>query len=150
MTLASYTWNIPHVMEYRLRNEGNICLCNLDSWALGSRIQLKESGIPLTIGIRNPSSSDKESEIQYLESGIHGVESSPESRIQNSSLSWIPLHGAKTVASTKVSRNLNHNEDSWLLTAGQWVKEQLIAHGWWQNKNATQSKEDVTNNHTSV
>ena len=27
------------------------------------------------IGIRNPSSADKESEIQSLESGIHGVES---------------------------------------------------------------------------
>ena len=137
-------------MEYEFRNEGNICVCNPESRALESRIQLKESGIPLTIGIRYLSSTDKESEIQYLESGIHGVESSPESRIQNPSLSWIPLHGAKTVASTKVSRNLNHSEDSWLLTAGQWVKEQLIAHGWWQNKNATQSKADVTNNHTSV
>ena len=31
--------------------------------------------IPLTIGIRNPSSTDKEKGIQYLESGIHGVES---------------------------------------------------------------------------
>ena len=41
-----------------------------------SGIQLKESGIPLTIGVRNPSATDKESTgIQYLESGIHGVES---------------------------------------------------------------------------
>ena len=99
-------------MEYGFRNEGNICLRNLESGALGSRIQLKESGIPLTIDFRDPSSTDKESEIQYLESGIHGVESSPQSRIENPSLSWIPLHGAKTVASTKVSRNLNHSEDS--------------------------------------
>ncbi|CAH3018662.1 unnamed protein product, partial [Porites evermanni] len=29
----------------------------------------------IQIGIRNPSSTDEESEIQYLESGIHGVES---------------------------------------------------------------------------
>ena len=36
---------------------------------------LKESGIPLTIGIRNPNSINKESRIQYLESGICGVES---------------------------------------------------------------------------
>ena len=27
------------------------------------------------IGIQNPSSTDKESKIQYLESGIHGMES---------------------------------------------------------------------------
>ena len=36
-------------------------LWNPESWALESGIQLKESGIPLTIGIRNPSSTDKES-----------------------------------------------------------------------------------------
>jgi len=31
-----------------------------------------QSGIPLTtVGIRNPSSTDKESRIQYLESGVH-------------------------------------------------------------------------------
>ena len=38
-------------------------------------IQLKESGIPLTIGIRNPSSTDKNSAVEYLESGIHSLES---------------------------------------------------------------------------
>ena len=42
---------------------------------LESGIQLKESGILLMIGIRNPSTTDKESAIQYLESGMHGVES---------------------------------------------------------------------------
>ena len=35
---------------------------------------LVESGILLRIGIQNPSSTDKESGIQYLESGIHGEE----------------------------------------------------------------------------
>ena len=39
-------------------------------------------GIP-TLGIRNPSSTSQESGIQYLESGIHGMES----RIQNGLLS---------------------------------------------------------------
>ena len=34
---------------------------------------LVESGILLRIGIQNPSSTDKESGIQYLESRIHGV-----------------------------------------------------------------------------
>ena len=80
---------------------------NPESWALESRIQLKESGIPLTIGIQNPSSTDKESEIQYLESGgIHGVESSPESRIQNPSLSWILLHGTKNSGSCQGFKKL--------------------------------------------
>ena len=37
-------------------------------------IQLKVSGILLTIRIRNTSSTDKESGIQRLESGIHGLE----------------------------------------------------------------------------
>ena len=36
----------------------NLCLWNLESWTLESGIQLKESGIPLRIGIRNPSSTD--------------------------------------------------------------------------------------------
>ena len=37
-------------------------------------MQLKKSGIPLNIELRNPRSTGKESGIQYLESGIHGVE----------------------------------------------------------------------------
>ena len=40
-------------------------------WLVESGIQLKESGIPLTIRIQNPTSTVR---IQYLESGIHGVE----------------------------------------------------------------------------
>ena len=42
-----------------------------ESWAVGSGIQLKETGISPTVGIRNPSSNDKESGNQYLESKIH-------------------------------------------------------------------------------
>ena len=41
-----------------IRNPGKLCLWNLESWTLESGIQLKESGIPLRIGIRNPSSTD--------------------------------------------------------------------------------------------
>ena len=51
-------------------------------WALESGIQLLESGTrllqirnPAATGILNPSSTDKESGIQYLESRIHSVES---------------------------------------------------------------------------
>ena len=34
-----------------------------------------ESKIPLTVGILDPSSTDRKSRIQYMESGIHRVES---------------------------------------------------------------------------
>ena len=37
-------------------------------FCLESGIQLKETGIPLTIEMRNPSSTDNESGMQYLES----------------------------------------------------------------------------------
>ena len=42
--------------------QNNFCLCNHEPRVLESRIQLKASRIPLTIGIRNPSSFDKDSE----------------------------------------------------------------------------------------
>ena len=58
----------------RFRNPGNFCHWNLESRTLESGIQLKESGILSTIEIRNPSPTEKESRIDYLESGIHGVE----------------------------------------------------------------------------
>ena len=50
----------PHVRESGFRNPRNFCSWNLESWALQTVIQLKESGIPLPIGIQNPSSTDKE------------------------------------------------------------------------------------------
>ena len=55
-----------------------------DTLGFGIKNILKESGIPLKIGIRNPSSTEKGSGLHYLESGIHGLES----RIQNFSDSF--------------------------------------------------------------
>ena len=46
-----------------------------ESRAFGTGIQLKEFELPLTIGIQNPSFTNKEFWIQYLESGTHKVES---------------------------------------------------------------------------
>ena len=43
-----------------IRNLGTICMWNPESWALESGVQLKESGLPLAIGIENPSSTDKD------------------------------------------------------------------------------------------
>ena len=63
--------NPLHVRESRLRNLGKFCLWNTKSWALDSGIQLKESGIPLTIGIQNRSSTDW----QRLESSTWNPES---------------------------------------------------------------------------
>ena len=48
-----------HVRESGLRSPGKFCLWNPESWVLDSGIQLKESGIPLKIGIQNSSSRDK-------------------------------------------------------------------------------------------
>ena len=53
-----------------------------------SGIQLKQSGIQLTIGIRNPSSTGK---VRNLVPGIWN----PLRGIQNPRLSWIPLHGVE-------------------------------------------------------
>ena len=55
----AYMWN-PESFQ--------VLLCNLESWPLESRIQLKEFGIKVRIGIQNPSSTDEESGFQYLES----------------------------------------------------------------------------------
>ena len=69
---------IPECGKFCLWNpesSENSFLWNWKSWTWESGIQLKKSGIPLTIEIRNPSSTNKESEIYCLESGIHSVES---------------------------------------------------------------------------
>ena len=66
-------------------NPENSCLWNLESWALESEIQLKESGIPLTIGNWNPSSAD----MAYLESRIHGVESRIQDRFGFPYMGWL-------------------------------------------------------------
>ena len=62
-------------------------LWNPESWVLESGIQLKESGIPLTIGIQNPSATDKYwNPVPRIRNPWRGI--------QNPGLSWIPLHGA--------------------------------------------------------
>ena len=95
---ASRDTTLPRVRESGFRNRQNfacgirnrkkILLMECAFWVLQSRIQLKESRIlvPLT-----------KTEIQYLESGIHGVESSPR-------LHWIPLRGATTRAAYGAKR----------------------------------------------
>ena len=61
--------------ESEFRNPRKFCLWNPKSWVLESGIQLEESRIPLTIGIHNPSSTDKDHGIRNLEFVIRGVES---------------------------------------------------------------------------
>ena len=68
---------IPQIREIfacGIQTPGKFCLWNPDSWALESEILLKESGIPLMIGIRNLSSTD-----QKLESGTWN----PQSTVRN-------------------------------------------------------------------
>ena len=45
----------PQIRESEFRNQGNFYLWNARPWVLESGIQLKESGIPSTIGNQNPS-----------------------------------------------------------------------------------------------
>ena len=67
-----------------------VLLCNLESWPLESRIQLKEFGIKVRIGIQNPSSTDEES----------GFQVNPWHGIQSLRPSWLSLHGATSYKNT--------------------------------------------------
>ena len=67
------------------RKPEKFSLWNPESRVLESAIQLMESGIPLTIGIQNPSSTDKDW------NPVPGIWN-PQRGIQNPRLSWIPSH----------------------------------------------------------
>ena len=56
-------------------NQRNVFLLETGILSFEIRNTTQEIRIPLTNGIQNPSSADKDSGIHYLESGIHGVES---------------------------------------------------------------------------
>ena len=59
---------------------------NPESWALESGVQLKESGIPLAIGIENPSSTDKDwNRVPVI---LESVTWNPESQFIVDSLTW--------------------------------------------------------------
>lgn len=73
--LVGSSWSL-HVREPGFHNQGN-----LETWAW-------ESGIPLTIGISNPSSTVK------VPSPVPGIRN-PQLGIYNSIHFWIHLHGAK-------------------------------------------------------
>ena len=65
----------------------SLCFWNPEPWASESAIQLKESGIPVTTGIRNPSSSDNKN----LEPDDWNLESTAwdtESKTVSDSLTW--------------------------------------------------------------
>ena len=67
-------------------NQGNFCLWNLESWVFQCGIHLKLWRIrnPLTIGIQNPSATDKGwNPVPGIRNSWRGI--------QNPSLSWIPL-----------------------------------------------------------
>ena len=70
---------------------GKIMLEYPKSWALEFGIQLSASEIPLTIGIQNPSSIDRDW------NPVPGIRN-PRCLVQNSRLSWIPLHGVRVAS----------------------------------------------------
>ena len=73
-------WISSAERECGFRNAGNFCLWNKEtgkvsfsnpeSWALEPRIKRKKSGIPLTIEIRTPIFTDKDSRVQNPRRGI--------------------------------------------------------------------------------
>ena len=70
---ASYS---PRFRLYGFRNPINFWLWKAESWGFESVIQLiQRYKIRLTIGIRNPCSTETEHGIQYLESRIHTMKS---------------------------------------------------------------------------
>ena len=83
-----------HEREFGFRNQRNFCFWNLEFWALESGMQLKESGIPVTIGIRNPSSKDK---------NLEPSDWNPESKIVSDSLTC----GDLSVLPTTLASNKN-------------------------------------------
>ena len=62
---------------------------NPESWAWESELQLKESGIPPKFGVRNPSFTDKESGIQFMEPRIHSLESRIHDCLGFSYMGWL-------------------------------------------------------------
>ena len=50
----------PLCRESGFWNPRNICLWSPESWAMESEIQFKDSGIPPTTGIRNPSLTNRD------------------------------------------------------------------------------------------
>ena len=54
----------PGIFSFGFRNPESFCFLDPKPWTLESAVHVKESVIPLTIGIRNPGSTEKESGIQ--------------------------------------------------------------------------------------
>ena len=80
---------IREIFACGIQNPRKFCMWNLESWALESEIQLKETGIPRTIGIQNPSSTVKDwNPVKNPESAAWIP------RSKRPRLSWIPFHGA--------------------------------------------------------
>ena len=78
---------IPESGKLRLVESGMWETFSCESVALESGIQLKESGIPPTIGSRNLSVTDKK-----IWNRVPGIWNQ-QREIQNPRLSWITLHG---------------------------------------------------------
>ena len=54
----------PGIFSFGFRNPESFCFLDPKPWTLESAVHVKESVIPLTIGIRNPGSTEKESGTQ--------------------------------------------------------------------------------------
>ena len=83
---GSPIFGIKEIFDCGIRDWGSFSSKNPETWALESGVQLKESGIPLMIGLSGIQvPRDKESSIQYLGTGI------PIQWIPESNTIWINL-----------------------------------------------------------
>ena len=83
------------------------------------KILLMESGIPLTIVIQNPSSTEK-----YW-NPVPRIRN-PQCGIQNPRLSWIPLHGANGFSRSDWIFAINKNYDLYIIIIFYFVFLSLI------------------------
>ena len=101
----------------RIPESGNYCLWDPESRTLKFGIQLKESGILLTIGIRNPISADRESWIQFLKFRIQDCLEFPYMGRENASF-WV-WYFTKRI-------QVRECTDSYLLTSIDLVRSVLL------------------------
>ena len=100
----------------RIPQSGKFSLMESESWVLESGLQLKESGIPLTIGIQNPSSTDK-----YW-NPVSGIRN-PRCGVHNPRLSWIPFYeSGHSVNITLVNQHGRHSVDHPKMLHQKWFE----------------------------
>ena len=97
VTKTSAEYVLPHVGQSVFRNPGNFCLCNRNRYPGLSKSDFSSRNRETYFSDWYPEnrfdSTDKESRIQYLESGIHSLESTIQDSLELSYMGrFAPFH----------------------------------------------------------